>query len=127
MVEVYPFNKISYRSREIEREWEPLRSRIYGATAFAEYEMVKRGHRRADVYQLDPSKFDHQIKRVVLDGLYYLPILRSKTYGGFGHRHYVTDTIDSNTFIYGVVAQTLDDAIKFHDAGVTDLSQRIKR
>ncbi|GAI25032.1 unnamed protein product, partial [marine sediment metagenome] len=101
MVEVYPFVRLSWRSDEIRREWEPIRSRIYGAKSYAEYNMVKKGLRNCDVYQLDPDKFDRQINRVFLDNLHYLAILRSKTYGGFGHRHYNTDTIDENTFIYG--------------------------
>jgi hypothetical protein len=125
MVEVYPFVKLSWRSEEIRREWAPIRSRIYGAKGYAEYNMVKKGLRKCDVYQLDPDKFDHQINRVSLDRLHYLAILRSKTYGGFGHRHYDTDTIDENTFIYGCVCDTLENAIKFHDAGVINLSERI--
>ena len=126
MVEVYPFVKLSWRSHEIQREWEPIRSRIYGAKGYAEYNMVKKGMRNCDVYQLDPDKFDRQINRVTVDGLHYLAILRSKQYGGFGHRHYNTDTIDENTFIYGCVCDTLENATKFHDAGVINLSDRIK-
>lgn len=125
-MEVYPFVKMSWRSEKIRAEWEPLRRRIYDANYFAEYEAVKRGLRQCDVYQLDPDRFDWQINRVTLDGLHFLSILRSKQYGGFGHRHYTTDTIDSDTFIYGVVGHTLDDAIEFHDAGVTRLDKRIK-
>lgn len=126
-MEVFPFTKIVWKSPEIQRSWEPLRRRIYGAANYAEYEMVKQGYRVCDVYQLDPDKFDWQIKRVMLDGLVYLPILRSKTYGGYGHRHYHTDIIDKDTFIYGVVAKTLNDAVEFHDAGVVDVRQRIKK
>lgn len=87
--------------------------------------MVKRGFRDANVYQLDPNKFDNQIKKVVLDGLIFLPILRSKRYSGYGHRHYPTDIIDQDTFIYGVIAKDKATAIRFHDAGVVDLSKRI--
>lgn len=126
MPEIYPFLKLSWRSRKIKDEWEPMRTRIYGATSFAEYTSVKRGLRSCDVYQLDPDRFDMQIKRVVLDGLHFLPILRSKTYQGFGHRHYVTNEITADTFIYGVVSNTLDGAIEFHDAGVVNVSDRLK-
>lgn len=125
MMEVYPFVHFTWRSNQIREEWEPIKRRIYSAKEFAEYEMVKRGLRRCDVYQLDPDKFDWQINRVTLDKLHYLSILRSKQYGGFGHRHYDTDTIDENTFIYGCVCKTLEDAIMFHDAGVIDLRDRI--
>lgn len=124
--EIYPFTKMSWRSRQIEEKWEPIRERVNQACYFAEYESVRRGYRNCDVYDLNPNNFDNQIKKVMLDGLVYLPILRSKTYGGYGHRHYVANTIDENTFIYGVVARNLNDAIRFHDAGVTDLTKRIK-
>ena len=127
MVEVFPFVRLSWRSNEIMKRWAPIRRRIYSAKEFAEYEMVKRGLRKCDVYQLDPDKFDWQIKRVFLDGLHFLPILRSKQYGGFGHRHYDTDVIDENTFIYGCVCNSLDNAIRFHDAGVIHLNQRIQQ
>lgn len=127
MIEVYPFERLSWKSKKIEEKWDSLRQRIYDATGFAEYEMVKRGFRDADVYQLDPDRFDWQINKVMLDGLAYLSILRSKRYRGYGHRHYVADEIDSDTFIYGVVAKNLDSAIEFHDAGVTDVALRVKK
>ena len=127
MSEIYPFLKIAWRSEKIRHEWEPIRSRIYNANAFAEYESVKRGLRSCDVYQLDPDKFDEQIKKATLDGLYFLPILRSRCYTGFGHVHYEKDTIDEDTFIYGVVSNTLEGAIEFHDAGVTNIAKRIKK
>jgi len=126
LVEVFPFTKFNWRSEAIAEEWEPLRRRIYQAVNFAEYESVKRHLRRCDVYDLTPSNFDNQIKKVFLDGLYFLPILRSKTYGGYGYRHYHATTIDENTFIYGVVSHNLEDAITFHDAGVVDVKQRIR-
>jgi hypothetical protein len=126
LVEVFPFVRLSWRSDAIRREWETIRSRVYAAKSYAEYNMVKKGMRNCDVYQLDPDKFDMQVNRVFLDRLHYLSILRSKQYGGFGHRHYDTDTIDENTFIYGCVCDTLENAIKFHDAGVINLNQRIK-
>jgi hypothetical protein len=125
-VEVFPFKKMAWRTAEIEAQWEPFRRRIYNAVNFAEYESVKRGLRSCDVYQLDPDKFDWQVNKVFLDELHFLSILRSKQYGGYGHRHYNTDTIDENTFIYGCVCKTLDEAILFHDAGVVDTSTRIK-
>lgn len=123
--EVYPFTTITWNTRKLERLWEPVRQECLRATHITEYEMVKRGLRRCDVYQLDPPNFDEQIKKVVLDGLYYLPILRSQIYHGFGHRHYVTNTLDQNSFVYGCACGSLEDAILFHDAGVIDLKRRI--
>ena len=127
MSEIYPFLKIAWRSEKIRREWEPIRSRIYDANAFTEYESVRRGLRSCDVYQLDPDRFDEQIEKVVLDGLHFLPILRSRRFSGFGHVHYEKDVIDEDTFIYGVVSNSLDGAIEFHDAGVTNIAKRIKK
>ena len=127
MSEIYPFLKIAWRSEKIRREWEPIRNRIYNANAFTEYESVKRGLRSCDVYQLDPDRFDEQIKKATLDRLHFLPILRSRRYTGFGHVHYEKDTIDGDTFIYGVVSNTLEGAIEFHDAGVTNIAKRIKK
>jgi hypothetical protein len=125
VVEVFPFKKIAWRSKSIAKECEDLRQRIYKAASYAEYESVKRGLRRCDVYDLTPQNFDNQIKRIFLDELFYLPILRSQQYGGYGHRHYPSKIINEKTFIYGVVAKTLADAVLFHDAGVVDISQRI--
>ena len=126
MVEVYPFVKFSWRSREIQDIWEPLRRRIYNAQYFAEYEMVKRGHRHCDVYDFGPNNMMDRLKRVAKDGLIFIPILISQQYGGYGHRHYVVDKFGDNTFIYGGIARNKEDAVKFHDAGVTDIKQRIK-
>jgi len=125
LVEVYPFTKIAWRSSEIEKQWEPMRQRIYNAVHYAEYQSVKQGYRACDVYDLHPGNFDNEIKRVVKDRLWYFPILRSRTYGGYGHRHYDTDTIDENTFIYGVVAKNWDDGAYFHDAEIIDRSKQI--
>lgn len=126
MVEVFPFTKKSWRSPTIEREWEPMRKRIYQAVHYTEYEMVKRGHRRADVYDFSPSNIMQRLRKVGADGLVFLPMLISKSYGGYGHRHYVTDKFIDGTFIYGCVARSVEDAVKFHDAGVVNLSERIK-
>lgn len=124
-MEIFPFVTLAYRSNEIKAKWEPLRGRIYGATAFAEYEMVKRGYRRCDVYDFTPDNVLPRLKKVVADGLVFMPILVSQTYGGYGHRHYLTSKFTDGTFIYGAVAQTRDDAVRFHDAGVTDVNMRI--
>ena len=127
VVEVFPFTKMSWKSPAIERQWEPLRRRIYQAVHYTEYEMVKRGHRACDVYDIGPSSIMRRLKKVGVDGLTFLPMLISKTYGGYGHRHYVTDKFIEGTFIYGCVARNKEDAIRFHDAGVVNLKDRIKQ
>lgn len=127
MVEVFPFTKLSWKTPAIQRQWEPLRRRIYDAVHYTEYEMVKRGYRKCDVYDFTPSNIMPRLKRVAKDGLTFIPILISKTYGGYGHRHYVTDKFIDGTFIYGGIARNPEDAVRFHDAGVTDLSQRMRK
>ena len=87
--------------------------------------MVKRGLRPCDVYDFGPGNILHRLKKPVVDGLFFLPMLVSKQYGGYGHRHYVTDKFTDDTFVYGVVAKKLDDAIKFHDAGVVNIKDRV--
>jgi len=125
-LEINPFSKLVWRTPEIEAKWEPLRGRIYNCVNFAEYEMVKRGYRKCDVYDFGPQNIMTRLKKPTVDGLYYLPMLISKTYGGYGHRHYVTKDFEKDTFIYGVVSNNLEDAITFHDAGVTDITERIR-
>jgi len=124
-VEVFPFTKLSYKSKAIEQKWEPLRRRIYGAVSYAEYEMVKQGYRHCDVYDFGPSNIMHRLKKVARDGLIFIPILISQQYGGYGHRHYVVDKFSDDTFIYGGVARTAEDAIYFHDAGVVTIKERL--
>ena len=126
MVEVFPFTKMVWRSPSIEKQWEPLRRRIYQAVHYTEYEMVKRGHRACDVYDIGPNNVMSRLKKVGVDGLTFLPMLISKTYGGYGHRHYVTDKFIEGTFIYGCIAKNKEDAVRFHDAGVVNLSERMR-
>lgn len=126
MVEVYPFIKFCWRNKEIRETWEPLRGRIYNAVHYAEYEMVKRGQRSCDVYDFGVDNIIPRLRKVASDGLIFIPILISQQYGGYGHRHYVVDKFTDNTFIYGGVARNREDAIKFHDAGVVHLNERIK-
>lgn len=123
--ELFPFVKFSWRTKDIANKWEPLRKRIYNAVHFAEYEMVKRGHRACDVYDFGPGNVVERLRKVAKDGLIFIPILISQQYGGYGHRHYVVNKFTDDTFIYGGIARNKEDAIKFHDAGVTDLRLRI--
>jgi len=125
--EVYPFKSISWNTRKLKEKWEPLQKDLIFATEFTAYEMVKRGHRKCDVYQLSSHNFDNEIDKVSMDKLHYKSILRSKSYQGFGHRHYRAEEIDENTFIYGCVCNTYEDMITFHDAGVPQIDGRIRR
>lgn len=81
-----------------------------------EYEMVKRGHRDADVYHLTPQNYDEEIDRIFRDGLIFRRILRSKAYSGFSHRHFPSETLGPDVMVYGVVAKDLDIANEFKAA-----------
>ena len=116
MVEITPFVRFSWKSPEIARKYEPLRDRIVQLCERIEYESVKRGLRPANVFHMSPQRFDKQIEQITLDGLVFLPILRSKMYQGYAHRFYPVETIDSNTFVYGVVARDVETAEKFRKA-----------
>lgn len=111
-----PFSKIAWNSDSAKKEWNTIFSEANALTLKAEYEMVKQGIRKANVYHMSPANFDTQIAQITQDGLVFLPILRSKIYNGFSHQFYPVNKIDSDTFVYGVVAQDLDTAEKFREA-----------
>jgi len=124
-VEPHPFTQLSWKGLKNKRRWQPIREKLNYAGFFAEYEMVRRGHRQCDIYQLDADQFDWQLKKVMDDSLVIQPILRSRKYSGFGHRHYCTDVIDSDTFIFSVVARSLEDAQTFREANLGDIDHRL--
>ena len=123
--EIYPFTIMSWNGPKIKRKWQPIQQKIQEAVNFAEYEGVKRGFRHCDVYQLDTDKFDWQIKKVIDDGLFYQPILRSARYHGFGHRHYHVKDLTMDSFIYGVVGDTYENAVKFREAGLGEVDHKL--
>jgi hypothetical protein len=125
-VSIFPFTQISWRSKSIAKEWEPIKASIYGAVHYAEYEGVKQGYRKCDVYDFRPNSIMSRLKKVGADGLVFIPILISKDHGGYSHQHYNVDKFEDGTFIYGVVAKDPDDAILFHDSEVLDRTQQIK-
>lgn len=116
MVDVNPFSKISWYSSRIKSEWEEVLKKAREIAFISEYEMVKQHLREANVYHMYPHSFDEQIRDITEDGLVFLPILRSKVYNGFSHKHYPSNNIDKDTFVFGVVAETLDVAKKFKEA-----------
>lgn len=119
--EVYPFTVLSWNSRKIKNKWQSVFDEVRRAGQFAEYQGVKRGLRKCDVYHLHWNNYDESIKKVFDDGLVWQPILRSKSYSGFGHVHYTSKELGTNTFVYGVVARNLEDAREFADASVGEV------
>ena len=118
MKELKPFTEVYWKSNRIMKEWRNKISKISRLAWDTEYEMVKLGHRKANVYHLHANSYDKDIERISLDGLVFLPILRSKTYDGFSHTHYPSDTLGQNVMVYGAMARDLKTAKKFRDANL---------
>jgi len=116
VLEIQPFVKIAWNNNATRKQYASTLDRIHKVSYDAEYEMVKRGLRKANVYHMTPRNFDKEIEKITRDGLVYLPMVRSKMYNGFSHRHYPVNELDFNCFVYGVVAKDLETAQKFVDA-----------
>jgi len=78
-----------------------------------EYEMVKRGYREANVYQLTPDNYDRQIEKIFRDKLVWLPINRVKKYNGYSHKHEFVENLSDDALVYGVIARDIETAEKF--------------
>ncbi len=116
MLEIQPFVKIAWNDNATKNQYSDMLEKVKRLSFDAEYEMVKRGLRKANVYHMTPRNFDVEIEKITRDGLVFLPMVRSKSYNGFSHRHYPVNELDFNCFVYGVVAQNLETAQKFCDA-----------
>ncbi len=118
MTDLNPFFKISWNNANIRNTYDKIIASANELSYRAEYEMVKLGLRQANVYHMTPNSFDKQIETITNDGLVFLPILRSKAYSGFSHKHFPVDKLDSDTFVFGVVAQSIEIAQKFKAASL---------
>jgi len=78
-----------------------------------EYELVKRNIREVDIYHISPRDFDEQIKKIVNDGLIWIPIYRIKFFSGFSFKHQFTEKMDDNTLVYGVIGKDLESVKNF--------------
>jgi len=116
MNDLKPFCKLVWNSVSLADEWSNVLAKAQDISFQAEYEMVRQGLREANVYHMYPNAFDKQIEQITEDGLVFLPILRSRTYNGFSHQHYPTEVLDSNSFVFGVVAENLEAAKRFRNA-----------
>jgi hypothetical protein len=116
MNDLKPFVKIAWKSNSIKNEWAET-FRVAGQLSFkAEYEMVKQNLRKANVFHMTPQNFDTQIETITKDKLVFLPMLKSKSYSGFSHKHFPIDKLDMDSFVYGVVTRDLETANKFVEA-----------
>ena len=85
--EIKHFTRIIWRTPEYKEKWQPRIQRIARAYSRAEYEMVRRGYRRAATYHVDANNFGSFIEKIQKDGLYFFPIAKSAYYQGFSHYH----------------------------------------
>lgn len=120
--DLFPFVRVAWKSKAIADKWGTLLPRMTQLAYWVEYESVRVGLREANVYHLSAGNFDKEIERVFLDGMVYLPIMRSQTYSGYSHRHRPTEVIDKNTHVFGVVARDLETAERYRAAntGIID-------
>lgn len=116
MEETFPFVEMSWKGRKIQRRWEPVLRSINKANFYAEYEMIKRCHRKANTYHLSAWKFDEDINWATENGFVVLCIHRTQSHEGYDHKFYMQSTIEPNTTIYGVAALNYEDAKIFKDA-----------
>lgn len=115
-LDVEPFARTVWHGPKAKSDWQDIFKKAKIAHDKAEYEMVKRGHRRAATTHLAHYNFDRIMDRIQNDGLVWLPIIRTKSYSGFSHKHFPADSRDPNTTVYGVLARNLEDANAFREA-----------
>jgi len=113
-----PFWNISWRSKEIQQKWAPIVEKTRHINSIVEYESVKQGFRKCNTYHLYSSTYDKDIEKIMNDGLYFQPILRSKIYNGGGYVHYPSDKLGPNTFVYGVVANDKESGDLFKEYSI---------
>jgi len=120
-VDLKPFTKIAWKSKEAKEIWAERILRISRAYHNAEYLLVKKKIRPCAVIHISwNAGVDELIERITTDRLFYLPIRWSKKYSGFSHKHFFTQKGDPDSFIYGVLSYDLDYAKQFRDAELGD-------
>lgn len=115
-LDIHPFTQFVWRSAEMKFKWAGRLKMARSLHDRAEYEMVRQCCRKCATLHIGPRDYDARIERIARDGLVWLPIQRTKTYGGFSHKHFPTDAGDPNSTVYGVLARILEDAEAFRTA-----------
>lgn len=119
-LDVFPTTRTVWNDKNYEQEFAPLLRRVAGIHHKAEYLMVREGVRKCATTHLSPKSFDQMIEQITKDGLVWLPIQRTKTYGGFSHKHFPVDELSMDTSVYGVLARNIEDAEAFREASRGD-------
>lgn len=115
-VDVKPFTRLVWNSESARSRYEHILNKAASLHDRAEYEMVRRGHRKCGTLHLAPHNFHILAERLQKDGMVWLPIQWSKSYSGFSHHHLPTTVGDPNSTCYGVMARSLEDAESFRTA-----------
>jgi hypothetical protein len=113
--EIFPFVNMVWNGSKIREKWAPIRAVLLKELHRAESELIHRGIRNCDVYGFTPHNFDHQINEISERGFVPLTIHRTQSHAGYDHRFYFVDEMAMDTYIYGVVADTYENAKKFRD------------
>jgi len=112
-----PFTRILWFDQKTKQIWKrqiEQARRLYEAVEFATFEA---GMRDVYVMHIYPEKISQQLEMIAKGKYVFLPILKSKRYSGFSHRHIPPKPGDPY-FIYGVVARNLEDAERFKECSI---------
>lgn len=121
MVELKPFTRLYTFYPYDDKKLRDMVSRVSKALHYAEYETVRRGYRKATTWHIYTVNYDMEVGRIFRDDLVWVPMLRSKVYEGFSHKHFTAKDIGLDTFTFGALARTLEDAeelVKAHEGNV---------
>ena len=115
-VDQFPFVRVVWNSPEAMEQWGPILQRARAVHDLAEYEMVRQGARKCATLHLSPRDYDHMIERIARDKLVWLPMVRTRNYQGFSHKHFPVQELGPDTSVYGVLATNIEDAEAFRAA-----------
>jgi len=113
-----PFARIQYVTAGVKNEWEPRVARAAKAYYDLELLTVKHGVRACTTRHVSPQNLEYDLQNFARHGLVWLPIQRVGSYQGFAHKHPPVQEGRPWAW-YGVVARTMEDALKFVEASTT--------
>jgi hypothetical protein len=96
-------------------EWSTKLGKMGHLFNLAEYEMVKRGYRKAATYHIDYQLLIEEMEKIRKDGLIFTPLRKSGYYQGFAHFHHPVNPGEP-FFWYGCLTKTQKDAEIFKEA-----------
>lgn len=115
-IDVYPFTRVIYNSKKESDEWAPKIRRAGSLYNTSEFEMVSMGYRKAGTMHISPQTYDIEIEKIIRNKMAWLPIIRTKNYEGFSHKHFPTNRNDMNSSVYGVMSKDIKTAEQFKEA-----------